>query len=122
MGETLWVVGTIVFMPPPLCSPLRRLSPLNMVERVEVLADDVSVVYGSDAVAGVVNFITRKSYEGIEVTGSTGFAGRYEDVNAAFPAGKTWDTGSALFAYVGTYTGGLSNNRGIYSLRAVSKL
>ncbi|MFT7243470.1 MAG: iron complex outermembrane receptor protein [Candidatus Azotimanducaceae bacterium] len=40
-----------------------------MVERVEVLKDGGSAIYGSDAIAGVVNFITRSDFEGFEVTG-----------------------------------------------------
>ena len=43
--------------------------PAVMLERVEVLAEGASSVYGSDAVAGVVNFITRRNYEGIELKG-----------------------------------------------------
>jgi outer membrane receptor protein involved in Fe transport len=38
--------------------------PLTMVQRIEVLKDGASAIYGADAVAGVVNVITRKSYEG----------------------------------------------------------
>jgi iron complex outermembrane receptor protein len=40
---------------------------LAMVERVEVLTGGASAVYGADAVAGVVNFIYRKNFEGVEV-------------------------------------------------------
>jgi len=86
-----------------------NMLPLNMIERVEVLADGVSAVYGSDAVAGVVNFITRKRYDGIELTGSAGFADGKQDVNYGFLAGKTWDTGSALFAYSFTRQGALAD-------------
>lgn len=42
--------------------------PANMIERVEILKDGASAVYGADAVAGVVNIITRKDFEGFEVT------------------------------------------------------
>ncbi len=45
------------------------LVPLIAVERVEILKDGASSLYGSDAVAGVVNFITRKDYEGLLVSG-----------------------------------------------------
>ena len=48
--------------------------PLVAVERIEVLKDGASAVYGSDAVAGVVNIITRQGYEGAEVGGSAGTA------------------------------------------------
>jgi len=42
--------------------------PMAAVERIEVLTDGASAVYGSDAIAGVINIITRKDFEGIEFT------------------------------------------------------
>ena len=44
--------------------------PISAVDRVEVLKVGGSAIYGSDAIAGVINIITRNSYEGIEVGGS----------------------------------------------------
>ncbi|HEY6642801.1 TonB-dependent receptor [Povalibacter sp.] len=46
--------------------------PMVAVERIEVLKDGASAVYGSDAVAGVVNIITRPNFEGLELGGSAG--------------------------------------------------
>jgi iron complex outermembrane receptor protein len=43
--------------------------PTVAIERIEVLRDGASAVYGTDAIAGVVNIITRKEYEGISVAG-----------------------------------------------------
>lgn len=43
--------------------------PLAMIQRIEVLKDGASAIYGSEAVAGVVNLITRKGFEGLEVSG-----------------------------------------------------
>ena len=43
--------------------------PITMVQRVEVLKDGGSASYGSDAIAGVVNFITRSDFEGFELSG-----------------------------------------------------
>ena len=43
--------------------------PIAAVERVEILKDGASAIYGTDAVAGVVNFILRKDFRGVEVTG-----------------------------------------------------
>ena len=43
--------------------------PLAMIERVEVLKDGASAIYGTDAIGGVINFILRKDYQGLEVTG-----------------------------------------------------
>jgi iron complex outermembrane receptor protein len=42
--------------------------PATMIERVEILKDGASAIYGADAVAGVVNIITRTNFEGIELT------------------------------------------------------
>ena len=47
--------------------------PEQMVERVEVLTGGASAVYGSDAVAGVVNFIMRKDFEGLQIDAQYGF-------------------------------------------------
>lgn len=43
--------------------------PTAMVERVEILTGGASAVYGSDAIAGVVNFIMKKDFEGIQIDG-----------------------------------------------------
>jgi outer membrane receptor protein involved in Fe transport len=42
--------------------------PSTMIERVEILKDGASAVYGADAVAGVVNIITRRDFQGLEVS------------------------------------------------------
>jgi iron complex outermembrane recepter protein len=47
--------------------------PTQMVERVEVLTGGASAAYGSDAIAGVVNFIMKKNFEGVELSGQYGF-------------------------------------------------
>jgi iron complex outermembrane receptor protein len=46
--------------------------PLNAVERVEVLKDGASAVYGSDAIAGVINFILRKDLQGGDISAQYG--------------------------------------------------
>ncbi|WP_223807136.1 TonB-dependent receptor [Montanilutibacter psychrotolerans] len=48
--------------------------PLGAIERIEILKDGASALYGSDAIAGVVNLILRRRIEGIEVDGSFGAA------------------------------------------------
>lgn len=50
--------------------------PVSAIERVEVLKDGGSAIYGSDAVAGVVNFILRKDFQGVEAKTSFGQASR----------------------------------------------
>lgn len=65
--------------------------PLVMVERVEVLTDGGSALYGSDAVAGVVNVIMRTEFEGLEV---------YGDVQALDAATSQQDrTGSIIWGW-----------------------
>ncbi len=46
--------------------------PFAAIERVEVLKDGASAIYGSDAIAGVINFITKSDYNGAEVTAQYG--------------------------------------------------
>lgn len=53
--------------------------PGALVERVEVLTGGASAVYGSDAIAGVVNFIMRDDFEGVRVDGQYGFYNHSND-------------------------------------------
>lgn len=50
--------------------------PVGAIERVEVLKDGASAIYGADAVAGVVNIILRKNYDGTELKGTYGISDR----------------------------------------------
>lgn len=50
--------------------------PMAYIERIEVLRDGASTVYGSDAIAGVVNFITKKNFEGAEFTAQYDLTGQ----------------------------------------------
>lgn len=45
---------------------INNIAPSIMIERIEILTDGASALYGSDAVAGVANFISRNNFEGIE--------------------------------------------------------
>ncbi len=51
-----------------------NMIPVAAVERIEVLADGASAIYGSDAVAGVVNIILKTDYQGFEVGGRYGWS------------------------------------------------
>jgi iron complex outermembrane receptor protein len=53
---------------------INNLAPSIMVQRVELLLDGASALYGSDAVAGVANFITRDNFDGLDVNLSTQIA------------------------------------------------
>ncbi|MFZ6871392.1 TonB-dependent receptor plug domain-containing protein [Undibacterium sp. Di27W] len=46
--------------------------PLSMLERVEIFKDGASAVYGSDAIAGVINFITKSDFQGLQMNASMG--------------------------------------------------
>jgi iron complex outermembrane receptor protein len=78
--------------------------PTIAVDRVEVVADGASAIYGSDAVAGVVNFILRKNFDGFEFSGRSGLAehGDYTEHKAAAIYGKRWSGGWGMLA--GEYT------------------
>ncbi len=79
------------------------------LERVEVLADGASSVYGSDAVAGVINFITRRKVDALEVNAQKGFGDGYKSFNAGVLWGHTFDTGSVLMSYNYSNRGNLSS-------------
>ena len=61
--------------------------PASAIERIEILKDGASAIYGSDAIAGVVNVILRKDYRGIEVAGSVGYFEGKSDYRASVTAG-----------------------------------
>jgi iron complex outermembrane recepter protein len=70
--------------------------PVSMVERVEILQDGASVQYGSDAIGGVVNVITKKNFSGVEVGGRYAFtpeqeSSEYRQYQAYFVAGTSTD-------------------------------
>ncbi|MDE3072525.1 MAG: TonB-dependent receptor [Pseudomonadota bacterium] len=50
--------------------------PLALIERIEVLRDGASAIYGSDAMAGVVNIILRKQFDGVALDGNVGISSR----------------------------------------------
>ncbi len=66
--------------------------PVSAIERVEVLKDGASAVYGSDAVAGVINIVLRKDFEGFEVT--AGYGDVTSGSNSETTASAIWGTGS----------------------------
>jgi iron complex outermembrane receptor protein len=73
--------------------------PSIALERMEVIADGASAIYGSDAVAGVVNLITRSKFEGAETRARYGFADGTDRLQVSHIFGGGWDTGHAVLAF-----------------------
>lgn len=75
--------------------------PLAALDRVEVLPDGASALYGSDAVAGVVNVILRRDFEGVATSAQIGASsdGGYFRQQADIVGGTTWNSGGFLVAY-----------------------
>lgn len=69
--------------------------PSSMIERVEILTDGASSIYGSDAVAGVVNIITRTNLDGgaINIQATQPFESGGEEFNVNISHGLTFDRG-----------------------------
>ena len=83
--RTLVLVNGTRLMPGDPLTPAPDLNtiPAALVDHIEVLTGGASAVYGSDAMAGVVNFVMRKDFEGIEVDGQTGIA-QADNTNATY--------------------------------------
>jgi len=76
-----------------------NMIPFAAVDRIEVIADGASAVYGSDAIAGVINVILQKNYDGMTVT--TRYGDRSQDDGTEFSAsvlmGHSSDRGNITF-------------------------
>jgi iron complex outermembrane receptor protein len=77
------------------------LIPLSAVERIEIVTDGASAIYGSDAVGGVVNFILRRDLDGAEtrVRYGTDAQGGTHETELGQTIGTKWSDGSALLSY-----------------------
>lgn len=69
--------------------------PFAAIERVEVVLDGASSIYGSDAVAGVVNYIMRDSFDGVDIQYS-GLQGGYDSHKIDLLAGNSWGNFSVM--------------------------
>jgi len=92
-----------------------NLVPAPLIERVEIVTGGASAVYGSDAIAGVANFIMKKDFEGIEIDGQFGFnqsgnntefaqaaltAAGFDPVTGATTGNETWDISGVMGANI----------------------
>ncbi|EGQ8114621.1 TonB-dependent receptor [Vibrio parahaemolyticus] len=75
--------------------------PSAIVERVEVMADGGSAVYGSDAVAGVVNIILKEEFDGINVSVGSGIPSQDggDEGNVALVMGTSGEKGNIMFSF-----------------------
>jgi outer membrane receptor protein involved in Fe transport len=86
------------------------------LERVDVLLDGASALYGSDAVGGVVNVILRRSFDGQESRVRVATAqGGAEDFTASHLIGASWSSGSALISYEYQDAGALNSGDRAYT-------
>lgn len=91
--------------------------PTAIVGNVEVITGGASAVYGSDAISGVVNFITRKNFTGTEISGQKGITGRGDGstTTVSVVEGQKFDSGRGHVLLSATY-----NARGPVSGQALS--
>lgn len=77
------------------------LIPVSALDRVEVLTDGASSIYGGDAVAGVINFILRDDFEGAETALRYGqvTSGEMQEIRASQTLGRNWSGGNLLATY-----------------------
>jgi iron complex outermembrane receptor protein len=72
--------------------------PAGGIDHIEIVQDGGSATYGSDAVAGVINIITKKNFEGAETSVSYGAAKGYNTGNVSQTFGKGWGSGSVMLS------------------------
>jgi iron complex outermembrane receptor protein len=89
--------------------------PTIAIQRVDVLATGASSIYGADAVAGVVNFITRKSYDGLMIQGQAGVADGYLKDGLSAIWGTHWDNGNVYMALQYSYSSSLREDARDYT-------
>ncbi len=72
--------------------------PVSMIQRIEVLKDGASAVYGTDAIAGVVNIILKRDFDGFEMNVQTGMSGQgdADETSIDFTIGNTFDKGNIV--------------------------
>lgn len=77
--------------------------PVAMIERVEILKDGASAIYGSDATSGVVNIITRKDYTGFELSATYGNTFKTDSAEKAYSLFGGASSGKASLSVGLTY-------------------
>ena len=85
-------------------APDLNMIPMAAIDRIEVLRDGASALYGTDAIGGVINFITRKEYQGATVTigadAPQHAGGKSQNANAGFGFGDLQEQGFNVLGFV----------------------
>ncbi|MCF8205629.1 MAG: TonB-dependent receptor [Methylotenera sp.] len=85
-------------------APDLNMIPFAAIERIEVLRDGASALYGTDAIGGVINFITRKEYQGGTVTVGADVpqhaGGKSQNANAGFGFGDLQEQGFNVLGFI----------------------
>jgi outer membrane receptor protein involved in Fe transport len=97
--------------------------PTVALDRVEVLADGASAIYGSDAVGGVVNILLKRRLDGAETSARIGSVthGDKRDVQLGQSFGRTWSTGGVMVAYEYNRQARLASSDRAYAASADSR-
>ena len=99
-----------------------NLIPSAAIGRVEVLKDGAAATYGSDAVAGVVNFITRKNLDGFEVSGQYSFIpGSDGEYTTGLAYGWVGDRGDILLTAGYRHRSELNTRERDYTIRSITE-
>ncbi|HYM35459.1 MAG TPA: TonB-dependent receptor, partial [Steroidobacteraceae bacterium] len=80
------------------------------LERIEIVADGASAVYGSDAIAGVVNLVPRRNLNGFDTSLRYGDGNAYNEYQAGIAGGNVWSGGQLMVAFEHTYLSNLSGD------------
>jgi outer membrane receptor protein involved in Fe transport len=93
------------------------LIPVSAIDRVDILTDGASAIYGTDAVGGVVNIILRSDYEGVEgsIQGVSDDHADYTQGIFNLSAGTDWGSGSAFLSGSATFQSPLKSNERPFS-------
>ena len=78
--------------------------PVQMLQRVEIVADGTSATYGADAISGTVNYIMRAPFTGFEVYGQYGVADGQQSYQLTGVAGYDWGSGGIVVSYQHAYS------------------
>lgn len=98
--------------------------PTALIDRVDILRDGASAIYGSDAISGVVNIILKERFEGLQVGASHGISseGDGEQYNVDMAIGTTSDRGSVMIGAEYRYNNNINQTDRDWAFPAISAL